>query len=145
MRRGDVAELVAVLCIVIQKSTLLPACPDEAAPTSGPGDISRMSREPKRIEFWIKVGSMLTPPLCRCPQPRVRKKGTVVKISALRGYGCRQGLCGTRSTRVVTGTVQMDVECGLTSQEKSTGYVLPCVCRARGRLSWRLNLVPRRP
>jgi hypothetical protein len=46
--------------------------------------------------------------------------------------GCRQGLCGTCSTRVVSGTVQMDVETGLTSEQKNAGYVLPCVSRAKG-------------
>ena len=47
-------------------------------------------------------------------------------------YGCRQGLCGTCATRVLSGTVQMDVEAGLTSEQKSAGYVLPCVSRAEG-------------
>ena len=47
-------------------------------------------------------------------------------------YGCRQGLCGTCATRVLSGTVQMDVEAGLTAEQKSVGYVLPCVSRAEG-------------
>jgi ferredoxin len=47
-------------------------------------------------------------------------------------YGCRQGLCGACATRVVSGTVQMDVEAGLTAGQKNAGYVLPCVSRARG-------------
>jgi len=47
-------------------------------------------------------------------------------------YGCRQGLCGTCSTRVLSGTVQMDVEDGLTSEQKNAGYVLPCVSRIKG-------------
>jgi ferredoxin-NADP reductase len=47
-------------------------------------------------------------------------------------YGCRQGLCGTCATRVLSGTVQMDVEAGLTAEQKSAGYVLPCVSRAEG-------------
>jgi ferredoxin-NADP reductase len=47
-------------------------------------------------------------------------------------YGCRQGLCGTCATRVLSGTVQMDVEAGLTAEQKNTGYVLPCVSRAEG-------------
>jgi ferredoxin-NADP reductase len=46
--------------------------------------------------------------------------------------GCRQGLCGACSTRVVSGTVQMDIETGLTSEQKNAGYVLPCVSRAKG-------------
>jgi ferredoxin-NADP reductase len=45
-------------------------------------------------------------------------------------YGCRQGQCGTCATRVLSGTVRMDVEDGLTSEQKNAGYVLPCVSRA---------------
>jgi len=47
-------------------------------------------------------------------------------------YGCRQGLCGTCATRVLSGAVQMDVEAGLTAEQKDAGYVLPCVSRAEG-------------
>jgi ferredoxin len=47
-------------------------------------------------------------------------------------YGCRQGLCGACATRVLSGTVQMDVEAGLTVEQKNAGYVLPCVSRAKG-------------
>jgi ferredoxin-NADP reductase len=47
-------------------------------------------------------------------------------------YGCRRGVCGACATRVVSGTVQMDVEAGLTAEQKNAGYVLPCVSRARG-------------
>jgi ferredoxin-NADP reductase len=47
-------------------------------------------------------------------------------------YGCRQGLCGTCATRVLSGTVQMDIEDGLTAEQKTAGYVLPCVSRAKG-------------
>jgi ferredoxin-NADP reductase len=47
-------------------------------------------------------------------------------------FGCRQGLCGTCATRVLSGAVQMDVEAGLTAEQKNAGYVLPCVSRAEG-------------
>jgi ferredoxin len=47
-------------------------------------------------------------------------------------FGCRQGQCGTCATRVLNGTVQMDVEAGLTAEQKNAGYVLPCVSRAEG-------------
>jgi ferredoxin-NADP reductase len=47
-------------------------------------------------------------------------------------YGCRQGLCGACATRVLSGTVQMDVEAGLTAEQKNAGYVLPCVSRPKG-------------
>ena len=47
-------------------------------------------------------------------------------------YGCRQGQCGTCATRLLSGAVQMDVEDGLTVEQKNAGYVLPCVSRAEG-------------
>jgi ferredoxin-NADP reductase len=47
-------------------------------------------------------------------------------------FGCRQGQCGTCATRVLSGTVQMDAEAGLTAEQKNAGYVLPCVSRAEG-------------
>jgi ferredoxin-NADP reductase len=47
-------------------------------------------------------------------------------------FGCRHGQCGTCATRVLSGTVQMDVEAGLTAEQKNAGYVLPCVSRAEG-------------
>jgi ferredoxin len=47
-------------------------------------------------------------------------------------FGCRQGQCGTCTTRLLSGTVQMDVEDGLTVEQKNAGYVLPCVSRATG-------------
>lgn len=47
-------------------------------------------------------------------------------------YGCRQGQCGTCVTRLLSGPVQMDVEAGLTAEQKDAGYVLPCVSRAKG-------------
>jgi ferredoxin-NADP reductase len=47
-------------------------------------------------------------------------------------FGCRQGQCGTCATRVLSGVVQMDVEAGLTAEQKDAGYVLPCVSRAEG-------------
>jgi ferredoxin-NADP reductase len=48
-------------------------------------------------------------------------------------YGCRQGLCGTCATRVLSGEVQMEAEAGgLTAEQKNAGYVLPCVSRTSG-------------
>jgi ferredoxin-NADP reductase len=62
--------------------------------------------------------------------------GTLLDLAERNGvqipYGCRQGLCGTCATRVLSGTVQMDVEAGLTAEQKNAGYVLPCVSRAEG-------------
>jgi ferredoxin-NADP reductase len=47
-------------------------------------------------------------------------------------FGCRQGQCGTCATRVLSGTVQMAVEAGLSAEQKNAGYVLPCVSRPEG-------------
>jgi ferredoxin len=47
-------------------------------------------------------------------------------------YGCRHGLCGTCVTRVLSGSVQMEVEAGLTAAQKNAGFVLPCVSWALG-------------
>jgi ring-1,2-phenylacetyl-CoA epoxidase subunit PaaE len=47
-------------------------------------------------------------------------------------YGCREGVCGTCATRILSGTVRMHIEAGLTAEQKNDGYVLPCVGRAEG-------------
>jgi ferredoxin-NADP reductase len=47
-------------------------------------------------------------------------------------YSCRQGQCGTCATQVLSGDVQMDMEEGLTAEQKNAGYVLPCVSHAKG-------------
>ena len=47
-------------------------------------------------------------------------------------YGCRQGVCGTCVTRLLSGNVRMANEAGLSSEHKRAGFVLPCVCRAEG-------------
>jgi ferredoxin len=47
-------------------------------------------------------------------------------------YGCRQGVCGTCATLILSGTVEMCVEAGLSAEQKIAGYVLPCVSRAKG-------------
>jgi len=67
---------------------------------------------------------------------QVSAGGTLLDLAERNGvdipYGCRQGLCGTCATRVLSGTVQMDVDAGLTAEQKKAGYVLPCVSRAKG-------------
>ena len=49
-------------------------------------------------------------------------------------YGCRQGQCGTCAIRVLSGSVHMSTDAGLTPKQKDSGYVLPCVGRAEGSL-----------
>jgi ferredoxin-NADP reductase len=63
-------------------------------------------------------------------------RSTLLEVAERNGvqisYGCRSGLCGACCTRVLSGTVQMDVENGLTTEQKNAGYVLPCVSRVKG-------------
>src|ERR1700757_2186939 len=67
---------------------------------------------------------------------QVSSESTLLDLAERNGvqipFGCRQGQCGTCATRVLSGTVQMDVEAGLTAEQKNAGYVLPCVSRAEG-------------
>ena len=67
---------------------------------------------------------------------QVSSRSTLLDLAERNGvqipFGCRQGQCGTCATRVLSGTVQMDAEAGLTAEQKHAGYVLPCVSRAEG-------------
>ncbi len=49
------------------------------------------------------------------------------------GYGvdssCRSGSCGTCKVRLTEGSVEMELDSGLSSEEASEGYVLACVAR----------------
>ncbi len=42
-------------------------------------------------------------------------------------YGCRQGQCGACATRLLQGRVTMEVEDGLSAEQKRDGFILPCV------------------
>jgi ferredoxin-NADP reductase len=50
-------------------------------------------------------------------------------------YGCRQGQCGTCATRLLRGCVTMQVEDGLSSEQKRAGFILPCVSKVHGSIS----------
>ena len=43
--------------------------------------------------------------------------------------GCRQGVCGTCATRLLSGQVQMEAEEALNDELRSEGFILPCVSR----------------
>jgi glycine betaine catabolism B len=45
-------------------------------------------------------------------------------------FGCRQGVCGTRATRLLSGKVRMETEAALNDELRSQGVILPCVSRA---------------
>jgi ring-1,2-phenylacetyl-CoA epoxidase subunit PaaE len=41
-------------------------------------------------------------------------------------YACKGGVCATCRAKVVSGTVEMKVNYGLTKEEVAQGYVLTC-------------------
>ena|SRR6516164_3374047 len=43
--------------------------------------------------------------------------------------GCRQGSCGTRATKLLSGRVQMESEEALNEELRAQGFILPCVSR----------------
>ena len=61
---------------------------------------------------------------------------TVLEIAEMNAmsipYGCRQGICGTCATRLLSGSVRMEREEGLNENLRVQGYILPCVSRALG-------------
>jgi ferredoxin len=50
-------------------------------------------------------------------------------------YGCRQGQCGTCATLLLRGSVTMETDDGLSSEQKQAGFILPCVSRLQGSIS----------
>jgi len=51
------------------------------------------------------------------------------KNGVLIPWGCRQGNCGTCMTKLVSGDVRMQPHEALSDQQRSQGYILPCVSR----------------
>jgi len=47
-------------------------------------------------------------------------------------FSCRQGQCGTCATQVLFGSVEMETDTGLSTDQKKDGFVLCCVSRAKG-------------
>ena len=46
--------------------------------------------------------------------------------------GCRQGVCGNCRCRLISGSVDMNAVGGLTEEERSEGWILPCCSLPRG-------------
>jgi ferredoxin-NADP reductase len=44
-------------------------------------------------------------------------------------YGCRQGICGTCATKLLSGKVRMEPEDALNAELRSQGIILPCISR----------------
>jgi ferredoxin-NADP reductase/mono/diheme cytochrome c family protein len=69
----------------------------------------------------------------KCP---VRRGQTLLQIAEEHGVvipsSCRQGQCGTCRTKLLGGSVRMDVEEGLDPDSKAHGFVLTCVAHAQG-------------
>lgn len=60
---------------------------------------------------------------------------TILEVAEANGvdipFSCRQGECGTCTTRLLAGEVQMERQNGLTAELEKQGYILPCVSHAR--------------
>jgi ferredoxin-NADP reductase len=71
----------------------------------------------------------------RCPAAPGQ---TLLQVAEAHGVGipsgCRQGRCGTCTTKLLDGDVEMAIEEGLDPRAKTDGYVLTCVARPRGRV-----------
>ena len=80
---------------------------------------SRGESTDARIIREIQIAS-----LCTC-----RVGEITTKLVMLIPSGCRQGVCGTCATRLLSGKVQMDAEEVLTDELRAEGFILPCVSR----------------
>jgi ferredoxin-NADP reductase len=64
---------------------------------------------------------------------KVSPEETLLESSERNGVllpsGCRQGLCGTCATRLLSGRVQMGAQEALSEEKRSQGFILPCVSR----------------
>jgi ferredoxin-NADP reductase len=93
----------------------------------GPPDTSQagLVAEPAQVEF-VRAGITCN----------LSPEETVLEVAEMNAvsipYGCRQGSCGTCATRLLSGTVRMEREQGLSEDLKAQGYILPCVSRALG-------------
>lgn len=63
---------------------------------------------------------------------------TLLEVAEVNGvtipFSCRQGQCGTCTTRLLEGEVIMEVEDGLDPELKEEGYILTCVGHAKGKV-----------
>ncbi|MBI4853992.1 MAG: photosystem P840 reaction-center cytochrome c-551 [Acidobacteria bacterium] len=63
---------------------------------------------------------------------------TLLEVAEINGvtipFSCRQGQCGTCTTRLLEGDVTMEVENGLDPELKEEGYILTCVGYAKGKV-----------
>jgi ferredoxin-NADP reductase/mono/diheme cytochrome c family protein len=63
---------------------------------------------------------------------------TLLEVAEVNGvtipFSCRQGQCGTCTTRLLEGEVTMEVEDGLDPELKQEGYILTCVGYAKGKV-----------
>lgn len=77
------------------------------------------------VEFTRSGGTF------QCPAGR-----TLLETAEMNGidiaYSCRQGQCGTCTTRLLEGSVTMECEDGLQPELKAQGYILSCVARPDG-------------
>jgi ferredoxin-NADP reductase len=64
---------------------------------------------------------------------KVSPEETLLESSERNGvllpFGCRQGLCGTCATRLLSGRVRMGTQLALSEEMRAQGFIPPCVSR----------------
>ena len=64
---------------------------------------------------------------------KVSPEETLLESSERNGVllpsGCRQGVCGTCATRLLSGRVRMETQEALSEEMRTQGFILPCVSR----------------
>jgi glycine betaine catabolism B len=95
---------------------------------TGPQTVQQAAEgaEPTAVVEFVRSGK-------KCP---VRQGQTLLQAAEEHGVtipsACRQGQCGTCKTKLLHGSVRMDVEQGLDADSKAKRFVLTCVGHADG-------------
>jgi ferredoxin len=50
-------------------------------------------------------------------------------------YSCRTGICGICKTKLLEGTVSMEVQDALTPEDKADGWILACQAKSLGNVT----------
>lgn len=105
--------------------------PIESAPV--PEKVERLNTTKPLIVSDNSVEFVRSRKQCLVPPDKTLLE--VAEINAVTiPFSCRQGQCGTCTTRLLEGDVVMEVEDGLDPELKEEGYILTCVGYAKGKV-----------
>jgi ferredoxin len=113
--------------------------------------LAEMEVDPASIlqeSFGAAIAANLPPVIADAYQVSFARSQSTFKISpsenllesaekngVLLPSGCRQGVCGTCATRLLAGDVQMRSHQALDEEQRSQGYILPCVSRVNSNVT----------